>query len=82
MLFVTDEKKGCLREETGRHNIMSLPVPDHLDGRHSVFSAVGLIPATFMGLPWGDFLGGAANVNVPLVNDELGKPENLRNHPA
>ena len=35
-----------------------------------------------MGLPWEDFLEGAASVNAPLVNDELGKPENLRNHPA
>ena len=59
-----------------------LPVPDHLGGRYSVLSAVGLVPAAFMGLPWEDFLEGAASVNAPLVNDELGKPENLRNHPA
>ena len=82
MLLVTDEKKGYLREEADRHNIVSLPVPDHLGGRYSVLSAVGLVPAAFMGLPWEDFLEGAASVNAPLVNDELGKPENLRNHPA
>ena len=78
MLLVTDEKKGYLREEADRHNIVSLPVPDHLGGRYSVLSAVGLVPAAFMGLPWEDFLEGAASVNAPLVNDELGKPENLR----
>ena len=82
MLLVTDEKKGYLREEADRHNIVSLPVPDHLGGRYSVISAVGLVPAAFMGLPWEDFLEGAACVNAPLVNDELGKPEALRSHPA
>lgn len=60
MLLVTDEKKGYLREEADRHNIVSLPVPDHLGGRYSVLSAVGLVPAAFMGLPWEDFLEGAA----------------------
>lgn len=75
MLLVTDEKKGYLREEADRHNIVSLPVPDHLGGRYSVLSAVGLVPAAFIGLPWEDFLEGAASVNAPLVNDELGKPE-------
>ena len=75
-------RRGDLREEADRHNIVSLPVPDHLGGRYSVLSAVGLVPAAFMGLPWEDFLEGAASVNAPLVNDELGKPENLRNHPA
>ncbi len=81
LLIVTDEKKGFLREEADQYNLASLPVPDHLGGRYSVLSAVGLVPAAFLGLPWEAFLEGAAEVNAPLVNG-LGKPEILREHPA
>lgn len=81
LLLVTDERKGYLREEAERHNIASLPVPDHLGGRYSVLSAVGLVPAAFMGLEWEAFLDGAASVNAPLV-DALGTPETLAQHPA
>ena len=81
LLLVTDDKKGYLREEADRYGIVSLPVPDNLGGRYSVLSAVGLVPAAFLGLPWEDFLEGVASANAPLV-EGLGKPEALGEHPA
>lgn len=81
MLFVTDARQGYLREEAQRENITTLPVPDHLGGRYSVLSAVGLVPAVFMGLPWEELLEGAYSVSEPLLS-ALGKPEILSKHPA
>lgn len=80
-LFITDMKKGFLREEADREHIMSLPVPDHLGGRYSVLSAVGMVPAVFMGLPWKELMEGALSVNRPLFSNP-GSAEVLGDHPA
>jgi glucose-6-phosphate isomerase len=76
--MVTDEKKGFLREETGREGFASLPVPDYLGGRDSVFCAVGMLPAAFIGINWRALLEGASSVFAPLVKD----PGTLAGHPA
>ena len=81
MLFVTDAKAGFLREEADREGIISFPVPDHLGGRYSVFSAVGLVPAAFLGMPWIDLLDGSLEATQDLVNNP-GNPEVLAAHPA
>ncbi len=78
-LFVTDAHKGFLREEAERCGITALPVPDHLGGRYSVLSAVGLIPAAFLGLPWRELAEGALEVTLPLVRSEAA---DLAAHPA
>lgn len=84
LMLITDAEKGFLREEAGRLSCLSLPVPDRLGGRYSVLSAVGLVPAAFLGLPWRDLLAGAREVNAglsarvapPQLADRLGE------HPA
>lgn len=81
LLFVTDAQQGYLCEEAQREGIIALPVPDHLGGRYSVLSAVGLVPAVFMGLAWEELLAGAYDVNEPLLSD-LGNTTQLANHPA
>ncbi len=80
-IFVTDARTGFLREEAERENIPALNVPDNLGGRYSVISAVGMLPAAFMGLPWQEFLDGIQSVNAQLV-DNPGSAETLRKHPA
>ncbi len=59
LVLITDAGKGPLREEAARLGAASLPVPDYLGGRYSVFSAVGLVPAGFMGMDWQALLAGA-----------------------
>lgn len=59
LVLITDTAKGALREEADRLGAASLPVPDHLGGRYSVFSAVGLVPAGFLGMDWKALLAGA-----------------------
>ena len=78
LFMVTDSHKGFLREEADRHGIRSLPVPDNLGGRYSVLSAVGLVPAVFLGMDWKGLLQGAMSVGRPLAAD----PSLLPSHPA
>ena len=78
IIMVTDEKVGFLREEADREGIASLPVPDHLGGRYSVFSAVGLLPAAFMHMDWRALLDGASSVFDPLLKNM----NTLDAHPA
>ena len=73
VVFITDPAKGFFREEANRYNIPTLDVPDHLGGRYSVLSAVGLVPAAFLGLDWTALLDGAAAVALPLA----ARPEGL-----
>ena len=68
VVFITDPTKGFFREEANNHNIQTLDVPDHLGGRYSVLSAVGLVPAAFLGLDWTALLDGAASIASPLAN--------------
>ena len=78
MIVVTDLHKGFLREEASRYGLDSLEVPDNLGGRYSALSAVGLLPAAFLGIDWQALLDGAASVARPLAQD----PSCLAGHPA
>ncbi len=78
MIVVTDKNKGFLREEAQQHDLRSLEVPDFLGGRYSALSAVGMLPAAFMGIDWQGLLDGAHMVAKPLVD----APQNLESHPA
>jgi len=69
MIVVTDASKGFLRQEAQQKALGSLEVPDFLGGRYSALSAVGLLPAGFLGIDWKAFLEGAAEVARPLVVD-------------
>lgn len=57
--IITDEEKGFLREEVRENNYKSLPVPELLGGRFSIFCAVGLVPALFLGIDYKTFIQGA-----------------------
>ena len=78
LFMITDSHKGFLREEAEKHSIRSLPVPDNLGGRYSVLSAVGLVPAVFLGMDWKGLLQGALSVGRPLAQ----APATLPDHPA
>ncbi|MBI9080329.1 MAG: glucose-6-phosphate isomerase [Pseudodesulfovibrio sp.] len=81
MLLVTDEEQGFLRGEADKYNIPTLPVPDNLGGRYSVLSAVGLIPALFLGMDIDALMAGASEISAPLTDPDLsGKA--LARHPS
>ena len=72
LVFVTDPVKGFFREEASRYAVPALDVPDHLGGRYSVLSAVGMVPAAFLGLDWMAILDGAASVSRDLAAHPAG----------
>lgn len=78
VLAVTDEKSGALRQEVDEKGLSALPVPDHLGGRFSVLSAVGMVPSHFCGMDWKGILAGAAAVLLPLAE----RPGSFATHPA
>lgn len=78
VLAITDEKSGALRQEAKDKGLATLPVPEHLGGRFSVLSAVGMVPAYFCGIDWKGILAGAAAVLTPVA----AHPELLPSHPA
>jgi len=79
LLLITDEAKGFLREEAAAMGAESLPVPDNLGGRYSAISAVGLVPAAFMGIDYEALVQGALDVNKILAS---GDPAAVAAHPA
>ncbi|MGE4294001.1 MAG: glucose-6-phosphate isomerase [Desulfovibrio sp.] len=81
MLLVTDAEAGFLRGEARDQGIRSLPVPDNLGGRYSVLSAVGLVPAAFLGLDCRALIEGAQEVAAPLAGQSLTSAA-LAAHPA
>ena len=80
VLLVTDDRQGFLREEAGRYALPSLEVPDHLGGRYSALSAVGLVPAAFLGIDWQALLDGAAAQGESLIR--AARSGELAEHPA
>ncbi len=78
MILITDAEVGFLRQEVKKHNYISLEVPNYLGGRYSALSAVGLLPAAFLGIDWQALLVGATKVAQPLFQD----PENIAIHPS
>ncbi len=81
LLLNTDENKGYLREEATAFGIRTLPVPDNLGGRYSALSAVGLVPAAFLGLDWRALAEGFCSVAWPLADPRL-DAQKLAAHPA
>ena len=81
VVLITDGKSGELRVEAAAENLPSLPVPDYLGGRYSVLSAVGLLPAAFLGMDWKALLRGAAAQAAPLVESSSMRSA-LAGHPA
>lgn len=81
MILVTDEKQGYLREEADRFGIPALPVPDNLGGRYSVLSAVGLIPAQFLGMDVCALFDGARDIAARLAAPDL-DAGTLEAHPS
>ena len=78
VVIITDASKGYLREVALQNNMASLPVPDFLGGRFSALSAVGMLPAAFLGIDWKALMASAASMAAPLVKN----PAGLGDHPA
>jgi glucose-6-phosphate isomerase len=60
----TDPRKGDLLVLARRLGIPTLPVPENVGGRFSVLTAVGLVPAAFLGLDLDGLMAGAREMRA------------------
>jgi len=78
--FVTG-KTGFLREEGEQRNVKMFPVPENVGGRFSVLTAIGLLPARFMGINIRELLEGARDMRTKFLekNPEKNTPLQFAN---
>ena len=76
MTFVTDPEKGFLRQLANEEGIRAFNVPPNIGGRFSALTAVGLLPAAFLGIDITKIMSGASEM-VTRVTDP-----NLESNPA
>lgn len=70
VVVVTDAEHGALRRLANDRGLLSLPVPRDVGGRFSVLTAVGLLPAAFLGLDIDALCAGAeAQKSEVLLRD-------------
>jgi glucose-6-phosphate isomerase len=62
-IFITDPKKGFLRNLATKYNFTCLEVPEDVGGRFSVLSNVGLAPAYCFGVNIEELLNGAIKID-------------------
>jgi glucose-6-phosphate isomerase len=60
IVATTDPKEGLLRQLAGDEGYRTFPVPPGVDGRQTVLSAVGMLPAAMCGVDIHGLLKGAA----------------------
>lgn len=67
-VFITDPRKGFLREVGQREGIPSFSIPENVGGRFSVLSSVGLLPAALLGFDTKALLKGAQEMRDIFLN--------------
>ncbi|MCK5075587.1 MAG: glucose-6-phosphate isomerase, partial [Calditrichia bacterium] len=73
--FITDPKKGKLRELAFEWQVKTLSIPPEVGGRFSVLTPVGLLPAAILGIDIEEMLDGAAKMdNASFKEDVLNSP--------
>ncbi len=72
-IITTDPEKGPLRALARQESLPSLSIPPNVGGRFSVLSAVGLLPASMVGIDCQELLAGARFMDQRLKDSEPGK---------
>jgi glucose-6-phosphate isomerase len=71
IVFVTDPKKGALRELSNAEGIPAVDIPANVGGRFSVLTPVGILPAALVGIDTAQLLAGAGDLAAQCQNDVL-----------
>ncbi|MFM9108971.1 MAG: glucose-6-phosphate isomerase [Chloroflexota bacterium] len=71
IVATTDPKDGLLRQMADAEGYRTFPVPPGVDGRQTVLSAVGLLPAAFCGVDITGMLAGAAAMRARCATDDV-----------
>lgn len=76
LMAITDREKGRIRPLAEKEHFPCFTVPDGIGGRFSVFSQVGIVFASLVGIPIEEFLNGAKMV------EEACRSEDWQKNPA
>lgn len=71
IVATTDNRSGLLRVLADAAGYRTFPVPDGVDGRQTVLSAVGLLPAALAGIDIRQLLAGAAAMRAATQGAEI-----------
>jgi glucose-6-phosphate isomerase len=71
LVFVTDASRGLLKPLADAWGLETLPVPSDVGGRFSVLTAVGILPAAFVGIDTDSLLAGARRMAAASVRRSL-----------
>jgi len=71
IIATTDPETGILRKMADAEGYRTFPVPPGVDGRQTVLSAVGLIPAALAGVDIHQLLAGAAAMRARLESGDI-----------
>lgn len=73
IVATTDPETGILRQMATEQGFRTFPVPPGVDGRQTVLSAVGLLPAALAGVDIHALLAGARAMRERSANDDVRK---------
>ncbi len=71
IVATTDPESGLLRQLADQEGYRTFPVPPGVDGRQTVLSAVGLVPAALTGIDLHHLLAGAAAMRDRATTDDV-----------
>lgn len=72
-VFITDPKKGRLRQIANKEKITAFDVPENVGGRFSVLTAVGLLPAALIGINIEKLIKGAQKMRNSFLSTNFSK---------
>lgn len=73
IVATTDKQAGILRQLANEEGYKTFVVPDDVEGRFSVFSAVGLVPLALVGLDIDEITKGIKIIDLALKNTDITK---------
>lgn len=73
IIATTDPTSGILKTLMDTEGHRQLPIPEHVGGRFSVLSSVGLFPAACAGIDIKKLLKGASKMNVDIISHKKAK---------
>ncbi|MFT4038014.1 MAG: hypothetical protein QM692_07540 [Thermomicrobiales bacterium] len=71
IVATTDPESGLLRKLADQEGYRTFPVPPGVDGRQTVLSAVGMLPAALCGVDIGGLLDGAAAMRERCKSSDI-----------
>ena len=71
IIATTDREMGVLKQLADQEGYKTFYIPDDISGRFSVFSAVGLLPLSLVGIDIDQFIQGIKDMDLALKNTDI-----------